>query len=118
MPSSRRYPRTVRINEIVREVLADEVKRLSDPLLGFITVTGAEVSPDLRHATVYYSVFGPVEAHEATVAALRSAAPHMRAVLGSQVRMKYSPELTFTEDPAIQHGERVDQIIRELHREP
>jgi len=118
MPSSHRYPRTARINEVVREVLADEVERLSDPRLGFVTVTGAEVSPDLRHATVYYSVFGADDAHEATVAALRSAAPHLRAVLGSQVRMKYLPELTFEEDPAIEHGARVEQIIRELHREP
>jgi ribosome-binding factor A len=118
MTSSRRYPRTARINEVVREVLADEVERLSDPRLGFVTVTGAEVSPDLRQATVYYSVFGPAEAHETTVAALRSAAPHLRTELGSQVRMKYLPELTFKEDPAIEQGERVEQIIRELHREP
>jgi len=114
--SSRRYPRTVRVNEVVHEALADELERLSDPRLGFVTVTGTKVSPDLRHATVYYSVFGPPEAHEATTAALRSAQPHLRAVLGQQVRLKYLPELHFVEDPAVEQGQRVEEIIREIHR--
>ena len=53
--STRRYPRMARVNEVVREAVADEIERLSDPRLGLVTVTGVEVSPDLRHATVYYS---------------------------------------------------------------
>jgi ribosome-binding factor A len=51
--TARPYPRRARVNEIVREVLADEIERLSDPRLGLVTVTGVDVSPDLRHATVY-----------------------------------------------------------------
>ena len=49
----RRYPRTARVNEVVLETLAEELERLSDPRLGFVTLTGVEVSPDLRQATVY-----------------------------------------------------------------
>ncbi len=117
----RRYPRTARINEVLRETVADELERLSDPRLGFVTVTGVEASPDLRHATVYYSVLVPEEGssgetHEETRAALSSAAPHLRAEVGRQVRLKYLPELVFREDPAIAAGERVEEIIRELHR--
>jgi ribosome-binding factor A len=122
MPNTRRYPRTARINEVVREVVADEVERLADPRLGFVTITGAHVSPDLRHATIYYSVLETKDAKEdqrqQTLAGLRSSARHIRAVLGHQVRMKYSPQLSFEEDPAIETGARVDQIIREFHREP
>ena len=55
------------------------------------------------------------EHRAATQAALRSAAPHIRAALGRQVRLKYIPELVFREDPAIATGERVEEIIRELH---
>jgi ribosome-binding factor A len=117
MPNSHRYPRIARVNELVREALADELERLSDPRLGFVTVTGAVVSPDLRQATVYYSVFGPEADHVATTAALRSATPHLRAGLGHQVRLKYLPELRFVEDPAVEQGQRVEEIIRELHRE-
>ncbi len=111
----RRYPRTARVNEVVLETLADEVERLSDPRLGFVTLTGVEVSPDLRHATVFYSVLGTEEQHYQTGTALRHAGAHLRAVLGREVRLKYLPELTFREDPAIVQGQRVEEIIRGLH---
>jgi ribosome-binding factor A len=134
--SPRRYPRMARVNEVVLETVADELERLSDPRLGFVTVTGVEVSPDLRHATVYYSALDSVgrrptsrevdvvaqtaereQRQEQTRAALKSAAPHLRAELGRQVRLKYVPELVFREDPAIAQGERVEAIIRDLHRD-
>ena len=54
----RRYARTLRVNEVVHEVLADELERCSDPRLTMVTVTGVEVSPDLRHATVFYAALG------------------------------------------------------------
>lgn len=119
---ARRYPRTARVNEVVLEVLAEELKNLSDPRLGFVTLTGVHVSPDLRHATVYFSEIGPskegfvVSEAQATATgdALRSASRHLRTVLGSQVRMKYLPELTFLADPAIAQGELVDRILRDL----
>jgi ribosome-binding factor A len=115
MTPERRYPRIARVNELVKEVLADELERLSDPRLGFVTVTGVEVSADLRQANVYYSVLGPGEAHEESAEALRSASTHLRNTLGRQVRLKYVPNLVFIEDPAVARGERVEQIIRQLH---
>jgi ribosome-binding factor A len=115
MTPARRYPRIARVNELVKEVLADELELLSDPRLGFVTVTGVEVSADLRQAAVYYSVLGPDEAHEQSAEALRSATPHLRRTIGRQVRLKYLPDLVFTEDPAMAEGERVEQIIRQLH---
>jgi ribosome-binding factor A len=74
-----------------------------------------KVSPDLRHATVYYSVLGPDEQHEETRSALQRARRHLRAVLGREVRLKYLPDLVFREDPAIAQGQRVEEIIRGLH---
>ena len=123
--AARRYDRTARINEVVREVLADELERLADSNLGFVTVTGVEVTPDLRQATVYYSALVPArsdaeaaaEAAKETASALRSATPHLQAAIGRQVRMKYTPVLVFREDPAIRTGERVDEILRQLHSE-
>jgi ribosome-binding factor A len=111
----RRYARTLRVNEVVREVIADELERCSDPRLTMVTVTGVNVSADLRHATVFYAALGRHD-HEIP-AALRAAAPHLQGVLGSQVRLKYLPRLQFREDPAIEHGERVEEIIRGLHRD-
>jgi len=129
--AARRYERTARVNEVVREVLADEIERLSDPRLGFVTVTGVEVTPDLRQATVYFSALRPADDHRAatdatletpadaeeTAAALRSAAAHLQSVIARQVRMKYTPHLVFREDPAMRTGERVDEILRQLHSE-
>jgi ribosome-binding factor A len=123
-PAPRRYPRMARVNEVVREALADEIERLSDPRLGLVTITGVDVSPDLRSATVYYSSLDTaqegqvVSPRESTQAALDSAAPHLRAELGRQVRLKYLPELRFREDPAIARGQRIEEIIRDLHRDP
>ena len=127
--SPRKYPRMARVNEVVREALGDEVERLNDPRLGLVTITGVDVSADLRQATVYYSALGLAgkrgagvvaeiapEQREATGAALRSAAPHLRAELGRQVRLKYLPELIFKEDPAIATGNRIEEILRDLHR--
>ncbi len=111
----RRYPRLARVNELVREVLADELERLSDPRLGFVTLTGVDVAADLRHATVYYSVLGLGQAQEHTADGLRAASPHLKAVLGRQARLKYVPDLDFREDPAVATGQRIEQIIRELH---
>jgi ribosome-binding factor A len=121
-----------------------------------VTVTGVDVSSDLRQATVYYSALETAPARRGgldrrgrrgqrgqrgqrdlrgdrddggdaddaaqarladTRVALESAAPHLRAVLGRQVRMKYTPELTFREDPAVVQGTRIEAIIRELHRD-
>jgi len=105
----------LRVNEVVREVIADELERCSDPRLTMVTVTGVNVSPDLRHATVFYAALGR---HDDDIpAALRAAAPHLRGVLGEQVRLKYLPRLQFREDPAIEHGERVEEILRGLHRD-
>ena len=129
MTSARRYPRTARVNESMLEVLADELERLNDPRLGLVTVTGVDVSGDLRQATVYYSALGRAdkrgtgvvpelepEQRAATQAALEAAAPHLRASLGRQVRLKYTPELLFREDPSIAAGDRIEAIIRDLHR--
>ncbi|TMK37682.1 MAG: 30S ribosome-binding factor RbfA [Actinobacteria bacterium] len=117
--AARRYDRTARVNEVVREVLADELERLADPQLGLLTVTGVEVSPDLRQATVYYSALIPSEgeAEHDIAGALSAARPHLQAAIGRQVRMKYTPQLVFREDPAIRTGERVDEILRQLHSE-
>ncbi len=112
----RQYPRAVRVNEVVRETLAEELERMSDPRLGFVTITGVEVSPDIRYADIYYSVLGTPEERDASSNALRSASPRLRATIGKQVRLKFVPELRFREDPAIAQGQHIEGIIRSIHQ--
>jgi len=110
-------PRTQRVGEEFREILAEEIQKLKDPRVGFVTVTGVRVTPDLRHAWIYYTSYGDEPAKAGTRAALRSAAPHLRASLGRQVRLRYLPELEFEEDPTIEQAERIDRLIAGLHAE-
>jgi ribosome-binding factor A len=106
-----------RVSEEFREILAEEIPRLKDPRVGFITVTGVRVSPDLRRAWVFYTVYGDDRARTATAAALRSARAHLRTELGRQIRLKFLPDLSFEEDEAVQHGTRVNEILEQLHTE-
>jgi len=105
-----------RVGEEFREILAEEILKLKDPRVGFVTVTSVKVSPDMHHAWIAYTCLGSDKERAATRAALRSARPHLRSELGRQVRMKYLPELEFEEDTTYEHGERIDHLIAELHR--
>jgi ribosome-binding factor A len=116
-----RYPRTARVNEVLIEIIAEELNRLSDPRLELVTLTGAEVSTDLAYATLYYSALdlaGGTQSEEqvkATGAALHKATPHLRRVLGRQVRWRNTPALTFKVDPSAAAGQRIEELLREIH---
>ena len=107
--------RTERVAEEFREILAEEILKLKDPRVGFVTVTGVKVTADLRHAWVFYTSLGDQKARAGTRAGLRSARPHLRTILGRQVRLRYLPQLEFEEDLSMENGERIDALIRTLH---
>ena len=109
--------RPERVAEEVREVLAEEIARLKDPRVGFVTVTGVRMNPDLRRAWVFYTSYGDESAKAGTRAALRSARSHLRSAVGREVRLKFLPELEFEEDVTIETGERIDRLIAQTHRE-
>jgi len=113
--SKPRSPRMRRVNELLREIVAEEATELKDPRIGFLTITGVNTAPNLRNAIVYYSVIGDDEQHERTAAALSSAAKRFQAVIGSQTRLKYTPVLEFRLDPSIDEGLRMDRLLQELH---
>lgn len=112
--SGERSSRMRKVDELMREVLADEVPLLKDPRIGFVTVTGVSTSPDLRHAIVYYSVLGTEEEKAETAAGLEKAAPHLQSRVGRQIRMKFTPKLRFAVDPSIDEGLRMSRIIQEV----
>ena len=109
--------RPSRVSEELREILAEEIPKLKDPRVGFVTVTGVSVTPDLRLARVFYTAMGDDRARRATAAALRSARGHLRQVIGHEVRLKTLPDLRFEEDAAIEEGDRIEELLRGL-REP
>ncbi|HEV2427486.1 MAG TPA: ribosome-binding factor A [Acidimicrobiales bacterium] len=103
------YPRTARINQILREVVAEALVRLSDEdeRLGLITVTGVETAPDLRTATIYIDSLT-----EASAEALGELRAELQADVNAQTRMKRTPRLAFAADPAVAAGEKVEEILR------
>jgi ribosome-binding factor A len=107
--------RPSRVSEEFREILAEEIPRLKDPRVGFVTVIGVRMTPDLRHARVSYSTLGDERERKATAAALRSARGHLRKVIGHQVRMKVLPDLEFEEDETLQSVERIELLLRRVH---
>lgn len=106
-----------RVNELLREVIAEEVTELKDPGLGFLTITAVDTAPDLRSAVVYFSVLGTPEEEEATAAALDRAARHIQTEVGRQVRIKYTPVLEFRRDEALSTGIRINELIHRLERD-
>lgn len=109
--------RPERVSKEFREILAEEIPKLKDPRVGFVTVTGVEVTPDLRRAVILYTVLGEEADRRATYAGLRSARSHLRTVLGHQVRMKFLPELEFREDKGAAQADRIEELLREIHEQ-
>jgi ribosome-binding factor A len=107
-------PRMRRINEVLREVVGAAIASdLSDPRIGFVTVTSVETSPDLRHAKVFVSVLGDEEAREGTLAALTSSHGVLQTRIAAETRMKRTPTLTFHYDDTIEQGVRISQLLEE-----
>ena len=107
-------PRMRKVNELLREVIAEAVSGLKDPGLGFITITGVDTSPDLRIAFAYYSVLGTDEDVAESAAALERATPRIQSITGRQIRMKYTPKLTFRLDQSIGEGLKIDRLLHDL----
>jgi ribosome-binding factor A len=103
-----------RVNEAVREVLSEGIPELKDPRIGFVTVTGVETSPDLRHATVFVSVLGSDRVRAATLKGLESSRGILQSRVNRELHLKRTPQLVFEYDPTVEQGVRLSKLIDEL----
>lgn len=115
--ANRGYSRLDRVNEALREVLGDELERIDDDRLELVTVTGARVDPDLRHALVWFSAMSAPAPDQDIRAALAVHRVRLQAAVARQLRLKRTPELAFEADPGIAVGTRVEEILRGLRNE-
>lgn len=107
-----------RVDEAVREVVGEVLTgEISDPRLGFVTVTEVRTTSDLRHAKVYVSVLGSPEEHQASLAALASSAGVLQAHIGRELRLKRTPTLEFVLDETAQWVGRLDDILADEEAE-
>ena len=112
--------RVARLDALLQEeISALIVREIHDPRVGFVTITHVDVSPDLRHATVWVSLIGQPDERRAALRALRHAMPFVRHRLGV-LRLKRIPELHLRADDAVERGTRVLHILDDLEsgREP
>ena len=98
-----------RVKVIVAETLE---KRIKDPRLGFITVTDVRVSPDIREASVFYTVYGDEESRAATAAALESAKGVLRTEVGKQTGVKFTPSLEFIPDAIPETAAHLEELLK------
>lgn len=108
------YKRSARVSDLLREEVADIVMhKLKDPRLGFITVTGAKVSDDLRHSIIFISVLEDSKQEE-TLRILGSSARFIRNELSRRIKMKFIPDLVFRLDESIRYGAKIDRLLDEV----
>jgi ribosome-binding factor A len=107
------YPRTLRVNQVLRQVVAEELERLADAdELPMVTVTSVDVAPDMRSAVVYLASLS-----EETAVVLEERRTHLQKLIGLQMTLKRTPRLSFQADPAIAAGTRVEELLRGLNTE-
>jgi ribosome-binding factor A len=107
--------RPERVADQIRGELATVLARdVHDPGIGFITLTRVQVSPDLQLARVYYTALGDAGARTKTARALERATPYLRRQIGSRLRLKRTPELTFVFDESIAGQDRIERLLNEL----
>lgn len=110
------FRRTDRVGDLMRGEIADVLlRRVKDPRIGFVTVTGVKVSPDLRHATVFVSLLDEGTAAAETLAALARASGFVRVELGRRMRLKNTPELFFRHDTTPSRAAHLEAVLGELH---
>ena len=102
-----------RVDEAVREVLSDAItQQLKDPRIGFVTVTGVQTSPDLRHARVFVSVFGDATRRELTLNGLESAVGFLQRHVARELRLKHTPTLTIIYDETAEKAQRMNVLLQ------
>ena len=108
-----------RVGDQIREELSEMLARgqVHDPGIGFITLTHVKVSADLQVAHVFYTTLGDAARRRETQQALDRATPFLRRQIGARVRLRRVPEIEFRFDEAIQHQDRIEQILRDLKQE-
>ena len=105
-----------RVADQIRGELGQLLARdVHDPGIGFVTITRVQVTPDLQHARVYYTVLGDDRARRNSDRALHRAIPFLRRQIGSRLRLRRVPELEFLYDESIAGQDRIEQLLQDLH---
>lgn len=110
------YKRSKRVGDLLREEIADIIMyKLKDPRIGFVTVTGVDVTDDIKMAFVYISILKEEE-KKTTLEILNSAKSFIRSELSKRLRMKFIPTIEFRLDSSIEYGNRIENLLNDIRR--
>jgi ribosome-binding factor A len=110
--------RQEKVNELLREEVSYILRReFKDPRLGFVTVTGAEISADMRHAKIFVSIMGSEEEKQRNMAVLKGAESFTRQALAKRLKMRVLPQIEFRLDSSVEHGVRIFELLEQVKRE-
>ena len=115
--TARDYPRTARLNQLFHEILAEELEKVDDERLELVTIMSVDCEGDLRRATVYYDTLGGEDDDEEVQSALDDHRWELQGAIGRQARVKRTPELVFKPDAVGRGAARLEEVIRELHKD-
>lgn len=108
-----------RVGALLQAALSELLLRgVKDPRVGMVTITGVDLSPDLKHASVFVSTHGDAESMKRTLAGLESARPYLQSQVGRRLGLRFTPELRFSIDPSIDTAARLEQLFRETQPSP
>lgn len=110
----RDYPRMARVNELLREVLAEALERIDDDRLVDVAITNVACEADLGSAVVHFDVLAGAEADTEVLEAFEELRPRLQAAINRETRLKQTPKLAFAADPVIRSAERIDAVLRGL----
>lgn len=111
-----RYPRSARVSETLREIIAEDLVRIDDERLEFVTITSIEVDNELNRARVFFDSLAGEEADDEIVEALNEHRGRLQASVNRQIHAKKTPILEFRPDVTIRAAERIDEVLREDRR--
>lgn len=107
-----KYPRSARVGATLQEIIAEELVRIDDERLTFVTVTGIDVDPELNRAFVFFDSLGGEDGDAEILVAFGEHRVRLQAAIARQIRAKKTPILDFKPDLAIRSAERIDDILR------
>ena len=108
------YQRSDRVGDLLIEIISELLrKEIRDPRISTVTLTGAKVSKDLRHAQIYFNLLGKRENRKEVLAGLKSAAGFIRSKVGKQLNLRFVPAIEFIYDESEDEAQRIDDLLKQ-----
>lgn len=113
-----RYSRAERVKQALKEEISKILEyELKDPRVGMVTITRVELTNDLRHAKVYFSVIGDENKKEQTRKGIENATGFVKKLIGQRIRLKFLPEITFKYDDSIEYAQHISEVLDKIKKQ-